>query len=103
MDNANLTIALITLQGLWGLFLTLLTFTAKRLVSDLEKNTIATEHVARSVNALNLDIVAKFVSKDEWNETRRQLHDLAGVVQGIKAREDLRERMSDTGGHRGAD
>lgn len=93
----NAALILLVLQALWGLFLMILGFSVRRLLKDLESNTAATSAVAEKLSALNLSLLTNFVLKEDWVYIRQRMHDLGDQVNGMKAREELRERMDQKG------
>lgn len=85
------------LQIIWALFLLVLSFAVKRLVRDLDANTVATTKVAESLTSLNLALIANFVHKDDWIYIRERTHDLGDKVNQIIAREALRDQLDKRG------
>jgi hypothetical protein len=78
------------LQGVWGLFLLLLTWTMKRVLKDIEENTKATKEVATSVNGINVLLAGNFVTKPEIDRLAERVRQLESEVTTLKARDDLR-------------
>lgn len=69
-----LTIALFALQGLWGVFLLLLTFSMRRILDDIKENTTATKKVADGIAGINVLLAGHYVTKAELDRLEAELH-----------------------------
>lgn len=91
--DPKLFMVLILLQGIWGLFLIAAGFILKRMVSDLEKNTIATESIAKAVGNLNIAIATNLITTQEWEKLDVKVSNLNDRVVGVEAREQMRNEI----------
>jgi len=82
-----LVVALVILQAVWGLFLTLLSFTAKRIHNDLASNTAATRELSQGLAELNDKLLSGFATKDavrglgdKYDRLNREMGELSARV-----------------------
>lgn len=77
---------LFALQGLWGLFLIVLTWSMRRVLTDIKENTKATGDVANSVNQINLLLTGNYITKSEFDRLEARLRDAEQKATRLETR-----------------
>lgn len=83
----------IIVNGLWGVCTVVGTFAIGRLVRDLDKNTKATESVAKSIEHLSISMAVNTVSKEEWIRSEEKSQKLNDRLVRMESREEMRDEM----------
>lgn len=86
--------ALFLLQGLWGFFLIVLTWSMRRVLSDIEENTRATTKLGESVAAINLLLAGNFVQKSDLATLTERLRQIEHDLTVMETRDKYREEMA---------
>lgn len=81
--------SLFALQGLWALFLIVLTWSMRRVLTDIKENTKATNSVAESVNGINVLLAGNFVRIPEMTRMDERLRKIQADVIALQTRDDL--------------
>ena len=74
-QNNDMVWMLLALQGLWFLFLIILTWAMRRILKDIEENTKATTRVAESVQSINLLLSGNYVTKPEFDRLENRMRE----------------------------
>ncbi len=87
--------ALFLLQGVWGLFLIVLAWSVRRVLTEIKDNTDATVQVGKSVHDLNLLLAGNYITKPEYDRLEARLR---GAEERIAVTEAL-VRIKSRGSH----
>lgn len=92
-SDPQLTILLFILQGVWGLFLLILTFAMRRVLRDIEENTTATTGVAKQLNQMNILLTGNYVLTTEHKNLEERVRAAESRITELKTRDDYREDL----------
>lgn len=82
----NIILLLLVLQGVWALFLIVLTWSIRRVLKDIEDNTKATNKVAESVSGISLLLAGNFVTKPDLTRLEDRFRIIENDVVILKDR-----------------
>lgn len=74
-QNGDYTLVLLSLQGLWFIFMVTLTWAIRRVLKDIEANTKATTRVADSVHSINVLLSGNYTTKSEFDRLEGRLRE----------------------------
>jgi hypothetical protein len=89
LQSPEVVAILFLLQGVWGLFLVILTWAMRRVLTDIEENTRATNKVSESVNAINVLLSGNYVTKGEYDRLEARTRDLEQKVTRLDTRMEV--------------
>ncbi len=95
-NDPQLTLVLLILQGVWGLFLLTLTFAMRRVLKDIENNTQATNGVAVQLNNMNVLLTGNYILKSEHDRLEERVRKSEGLITELRTRDDYREALMKT-------
>lgn len=100
----SIAIVLFVLQGVWGLFLIILTWAMRRVLHDIEENTKATSRVAESVAGINVLLAGNFVTRTDHDRVLAWQRETDAKLIALTVRDEYREQLrkedADRGGRR---
>lgn len=89
-QSTDLVVALLLLQGVWGLFLIVLTWAMRRVLKDIEANTEATIKVAESVTAITVLLSGNYVTKPEFDRMETRVREAETKLTRLETRMEQR-------------
>lgn len=86
---------LLALQGLWGIFLIVITWAMKRVLKDIEENTTATQRLTDSVSGINTLLAGNFVTKPELLRMEERMRWAEQKITELNSRDEYRDKIVD--------
>ena len=86
-----MVVVLFALQGLWGLFLVVLTWSMRRVLGDIEENTKETRKLSDSIASINLLVAGNFVTKPELKLIEERVRQVETTITRLDTRDEYRD------------
>lgn len=77
------------LNASWGLVMLFVGFVLKNMSTEIKETRTSVQNLAGAMGAAHLESFKTFVTKDDWDGTRRKVHDLANEVVALKTRAEM--------------
>lgn len=92
-QSNEILIALFLLQGLWGLFLIILTWAMRRVLRDIEENTRETGKLTESVGGLQTLLAGNYVTKPEYDRLELRIRETERDVTALRERDSMHHEV----------